>query len=227
MSGQQNRIVGIVGRKGSGKSTRTAVLVKHAPRIVVFDPMEDHRAALPDHFEGLEDIEAVWEYFNQASREETFACSYTPGDDPEREFEELCKVVYEYGNVLLVVEEVPIVVKANYLPKTFGRIVRTGRHRDIDILWTAQRASEVARTLTASTDIWIFFSQTEPRDLDAIAERCGRDIADKVAALGLHDFFVWDAIAREVIKDSSRLLKKLTPADRPEPPEPPKPKLWE
>jgi hypothetical protein len=190
----------------------------------VFDPMEDHRGLMPDHFEGIEDFDRMWEYFGEASGLKTFAASYTPGDAPETEFEELCKLVYEFGSVLLVVEEVPIVVKANYLPPTFGRIVRTGRHREIDILWTAQRVSEVSRTLTASTDFWIFFSQTEPRDLDAIAERCGRDTADKVAGLGLHEFFVWDAVTREVLKDSTRLLKKLVTADRPEKTET---KLWE
>jgi len=224
MTDEQNRIVGVVGRKGSGKSTRTAALLKHARRILVFDPMEDHRALLPDHYEGIEEINDMWDYFEEASRLKQFACTYTPGDEPEREFEALCKLAYEFGDLVLVVEEVPIVVKANYLPPVFGRLVRTGRHRQLDILWTAQRASEVARTLTASTDLWIFFSQTEPRDLDAIAERCGRDIADKVAALGLHESFTWDVVTRQILKDSSRLLKRLAPEERPTDT---KPKLWE
>ena len=90
----------------------------------------------------------------------------------------------------------------------FGRMVRTGRHRYIDLLWTAQRASEVSRTLTSSTDLWVFYSQTEPHDLDAIAERCGRDVAEQVAGLGLHDSFTWDTIERGIIPDSPRLLKR-------------------
>lgn len=110
--------------------------------------------------------------------------------------------------MLFVVEEAPWVLKAGYMPPAFGKIVRTGRHRQIDLLWTAQRASEVSRTLTSATDVWIFYSQTEPRDLDAIAERCGREIADKTAGLGLHDSFVWDVIEREIMPDSPRLLKR-------------------
>ena len=57
-------------------------------------------------------------------------------------------------------------------------------------------------------DLWIFYSQTEPRDLDAIAERCGREVANNVAGLGLHDSFVWDAIERQIVQDSPRLLKR-------------------
>jgi hypothetical protein len=69
-------------------------------------------------------------------------------------------------------------------------------------------SSGVSRTLTSATDVWIFYSQTEPRDLDAIAERCGREVADQVAGLGLHDSFSWDVIAREIIPNSPRLLKR-------------------
>ena len=58
------------------------------------------------------------------------------------------------------------------------------------------------------TDFFVFYSQTEPRDLDAIAERCGREVADKVAGLGLHDSFTWDVIERKIIPDSPRLLKR-------------------
>jgi hypothetical protein len=110
--------------------------------------------------------------------------------------------------MLLCIEEAPLVCTASYIPPVFGKQVRTGRHNRIDQLWTAQRASEVSRTLTGATDVWIFFSQTEPRDLDAIADRCGREIAAKVANLGLHDFFTWDAILQKVVENSPRLLKR-------------------
>jgi hypothetical protein len=147
MTDFQNRIVGVVGRKGSGKSTRVATLSKYCPRIFAWDPMEDHSDLLPDAFEGVD--EELNEYFKQARRAKTFACSFTPVEDLEEEFEEVCRLVYDYGRMLFVVEEAPLVLKAGYMPHAFGRIVRTGRHRQIDLLWTAQRASEVSRTLTS------------------------------------------------------------------------------
>jgi energy-coupling factor transporter ATP-binding protein EcfA2 len=206
MTDFQNQIVGIVGRKGSGKSTRTGTLLRYAPRILAWDPMEDHRRLLPDSF----DIVCIEldEYFEEARTKQTFACAYIPGDNLESDFEEICELVYHYGHMLFVIEEAPLVCRANFMPPIFGKIVRTGRHRGIDLLWTAQRASEVSRTVTSATDFWIFYSQTEPRDLDAIAERCGREVADKVAGLGLHDSFCWDVIERKVIPHSPRLLKR-------------------
>ena len=207
MSDFQNQVVGIVGRKGSGKSTRAKVLLKYAPRILAWDPMADFVDLLPDHFESVDDD--LYDYFNEVSgqRLNTFACSVVP-DDVEHEFEPICEIAFDFGPMLLVVEEAPLVCRANYLSPIFGKIVRTGRHRGIDLLWTAQRAGEVSRSLTSATDIFIFFSQTEPRDLDAIAERCGRDVAEKVAGLGLHDSFTWNVIERTIVPPSPRLLKR-------------------
>jgi hypothetical protein len=98
--------------------------------------------------------------------------------------------------------------QAGYMPPLLGKLIRTGRHREIDVVWTAQRAAEVPKTLTALTDVWILFSQTEPRDLAALADRCGGDVAERVAGLGLHDYFIWDAVEHGEIEDSPRLLKR-------------------
>jgi hypothetical protein len=54
----------------------------------------------------------------------------------------------------------------------------------------------------------VLISLTEPRDIEAVSLRCGPEIADGVANLALHEHFVWDAVIREVIEDSPRLLKR-------------------
>src|SRR5687768_12385366 len=97
MTDFQNRIVGIVGRKGSGKSTRTASLLKYVRRIIVWDPMADHRPLLPDSIEGLRD--ELEDYLDEAYIKKTFACSYVPGDELEWEFDEVCALVYDFGNL--------------------------------------------------------------------------------------------------------------------------------
>lgn len=201
----QNRILGIVGRKGSGKSTYAAQVLRHCPRLFVFDVMRDHASWLPNTLEGLD---SAFEFFDWCHRQQTFAAGYVPGDDLPLEFDQICQLVYHYGRMCFAVEEVAFVSKPGWLPPAFGKLVRTGRHQGVDLLWTAQRASEVSRTLTSATDVWIFYSQTEPRDLDAIAARCGRELAGRVAGLGLHDSFVYDVVSREVLRPSPRLLKR-------------------
>ena len=202
----QNRIVGVVGRKGSGKSTKVRELLRYCPRWVAFDPMSDHAELAGGNV--LESPEALEKFLKWSRGEQFFAGVYVPSEEPAEEIEEVSRLIYGRGDLCFVCEEVPIYTMAGYIPPLFGKLIRTGRHRRLDVCWTAQRAAEVPKTLTSLTDVWVLFSQTEPKDLTALAERCGREVADSVAALGPHDYFLWDAVGRQVLADSPRLLRR-------------------
>jgi hypothetical protein len=107
--------------------------------------------------------------------------------------------VYRMGNLVFAVEEVPMVSRPGYLPPKFDRVVRLGRHHCVSVIYTAQRLSETARRLTAATDYFWLFAHAEPRDLDAISDRCGRDMADKVAKLGMHDSLIFGVAERREV----------------------------
>jgi len=204
MSEIQNRIVGIVGRKGSGKSTRLLQMLRYCPRFLVFDVMGEHAGQQSNRLESP----AKLARFLKWSREQpSFAAAYVPSGELQEEIDEVSRLIYSRGNLCFVCEEVPLYTQSGYMPPIFGKLIRTGRHRKIDIAWTAQRAAEVPRTVTSLTDVWVLFSQTEPRDLSALADRCGRVVADRVAGLGLHDYFLWDAVGHGELEDSPRLLK--------------------
>jgi hypothetical protein len=192
----QNRIVGIVGVKGSGKSTFFATLLKRRERFIVWDPMSEHFWT-PNCFESPEALRA---FLRWSRKRERFAASYIPSGDLAEEIEEVAGMVYARGDLVFGVEELPLVCSPSYIPPVLGRLVRTGRHKRLDVIWTCQRASEVARIVTALTDEFVLFSQREPRDLDAISDRCGRDVSEKVAALGLHGHFLWNAVNRKVVE---------------------------
>ena len=194
----QNRIVGIIGRKGTGKSTTLAERLQGEDRVFVWDPMAEHGDWLPNE---LGSIEETRKFLRWSQKRKLWAASYVPGSELEHELEEISDLYYSVappGPRTFAVEEVPLICSPNYLPEKFGKLLRTGRHRQIDLYWTAQRAGEVSRTLTSLTDEFVLFSQTEPRDLDAIAARCGSPVADRVAHLGRHDYIVWDVADRRL-----------------------------
>jgi hypothetical protein len=191
----QNRIVGIIGRKGTGKSTRLAERLQTEKRVFVWDPMAEHDWS-PNEISSPADLES---FFRWNRKQQMWAANYVPGNELPDELEEICPTLYGRGGMTLAIEEVPLICTASHLEPAFGKLIRTGRHKQIDILWTAQRASEVSRTLTSLTDEFVLFSQTEPRDLDAISARCGPQAADKVAQLGRHDFVVWDVVGRQLL----------------------------
>ena len=201
----QNRIVGVVGRKGSGKSTRVQVLLRYCPRFVVFDVMGEHAK---ENGNRLETTRQLSEFLRWSRQQPAFAATFVPSGELDEEIEEVARLIYARGELCFVCEEVPLYTQAGYMPPLFGKLIRTGRHQQIDIVWTAQRAAEVSRTVTSLTDQWVLFSQTEPRDLSALADRCGREVADRVVGLGLHDYFLWDSITHAELEDSPRLLKR-------------------
>jgi hypothetical protein len=205
MSEVQNQIVGMVGRKGSGKSSCLCELLRYCPRFLVFDVMAEHARKSGNQ---LQSPGQLVQFLKWSREQEKFAGYYVPNGPLDEEIEEVSRRVYARGDLCFACEEVPLYTHPGHMPPLFGKLVRTGRHRQVDFAWTAQRAAEVPKTLTALTDIWILFSQVEPRDLSALADRCGREVADRVAGLGLHDFFVFDAVVHEVIEPSPRLLKR-------------------
>jgi hypothetical protein len=199
VSGLQNRIVGNIGRKGSGKSTVLADMLQTLDRPIVFDPLAEHDWT-PNE---LSSMDALREFFRWNKKRAMWAANYVPGENLEADLEELSRLVYERGDCSIAIEEIPLIATPGHMPDGFGKLVRTGRHRKVDVYWTAQRAAEVPRTLTSLTDEFIFFSQTEPRDLDAIAARCGKEIADRVMNLGEHEHFTYDVVKRSVVTDAA------------------------
>jgi hypothetical protein len=190
---RQNKIIGVAGRKGSGKSTIARKILEHAPRLFLFDTMGEH-AWVPERMENLQEA-VMW--IMETPYRDSFMGSIVPsGDDFEAEFSETCVEVYDAGNMLFGVEEVPMLSTAGFIPKKYNKVVRLGRHRNLSLLYTAQRLSECPRALTSATDIFVLFCHSEPRDLDAIADRCGREISEKVQELGDHGFLIWDVLER-------------------------------
>jgi hypothetical protein len=201
----RNRVVGIAGRKGSGKSTLSRAILERCNRLFLFDTMGEH-TWVPEKFNSLDQ---AWVYIAMHGGDpQPFQGSYVAedaGDESlDTDFAEVCIAVWESGNMTLAVEELPMLSEPNYVPPAFNRLVRLGRHRSVNILYTGQRLSECPRRVTAATDIFVLFHTSEPVDLDRIAERCGPETAQNVALLGDHEFVVYDVATRALVKIDSK-----------------------
>lgn len=193
---KKNAIIGIAGRKGSGKSEVVRNIGEKEPRWFHFDTMAEH-IWIPDRFDTTED--AGWYLLDTAATRPNFHGAYIPGDDLESDLVVISDSVYDCGNVTFCVEEIPMMSGPGHAPKKFMKLVRTGRHVNCNVVYTCQRLSEVPVTLRSATDFFILFNHSEPLDLSAISERCGSEIANSVSRLGEHDFLVWDVTARKPI----------------------------
>jgi len=195
--GAEALIVGIAGRRGSGKSTMARRVLERCHRVLVWDAMGEH-SWCPNRFSSLPGLERFMAW---ADGQAAFAARYVPEQgDLVEEFEAVSELVFDYGRVVLGIEEVPMLCTPSALPGEFDRLVRLGRHQRVSLVWTAQRMVEVARRLTAATDYFVLFSHTEPRDLDGIAQRCSSQVAGQVARLPQHGWLVWDAVQGKTVE---------------------------
>jgi hypothetical protein len=196
----QNKIVSVAGRKGSGKSTVTRELLGRNRRLFLFDTMGEHHW-IPNQFDDMAEAHSF--IFEHGASGEFFQASFVPAEvhegSLESSFGEISMAVYQAGNMTYAVEELPMLSQPNWVPPTYNTMVRLGRHRCINLLYTGQRLSECPRRVTSATDVFVLFSHTEPRDLDSIAERCGPEVAELVKQLGEHEFLVYDVATRQVL----------------------------
>jgi len=186
---QHNLIVGCVGVKGSGKSHKLREMIPFAPRAVVVDPAMDHFDYIPNKFRKPEE---VFTFLEWSKGQKSFACAYCPEEPLGERVADVVPALLERGNLLVTIDEIPEVCDGGKVPKRIRYLIRVGRHAGIDIAYTGQRFAEIARTVTSQTDVFILFRQSEPLDLDGVAKRISREIAERVKNLGPHEFIVYD-----------------------------------
>jgi ABC-type multidrug transport system ATPase subunit len=110
----QNKIVGVMGRKGSGKSVMARQLLRGLERVFVCDMMFEHTWVPAKNV--CSSLDRVDEFFDWADSQRFYCGSYVPQDKLKAECEELCEIVYGVGNMTFGLEEVASLCGPNYLP---------------------------------------------------------------------------------------------------------------
>jgi hypothetical protein len=148
------------------------------------------------------DLDEALEMLDAVKGWENFALTFQPGrGDLAGAVDTLCDAVFDIGNLTLALEEIPHYCTAGSMPEGLDMLARMGRHRQIDLVYTGQRFAEIPRRLTATTDYFVLFGQREPRDLEALAERVGRECAFCVETLSIHGRVIFDVLAGRLVAE--------------------------
>jgi hypothetical protein len=207
----ENRVSGIVGRKGTGKTWRLSRMFCAERRALLYQPVRrniecDHCASLVETDGNLDDI------FDTLNND-VFRIVYKPPDsDFIRKGNRLtytslvpiAKMCYEVGDMTLFLDEAHMLMNQYTIDPELERIVFLARNTRLSIGWAAQ-SMEVHRDIRRNTDTFYFMRITEPSDLEKIAERCGQNCSDRVAELRCvrqegervipGECFIWDSMA--------------------------------
>jgi hypothetical protein len=192
----RNRIVLIVGFRGSGKSTAAAAILKQRNGVLVFDPHGDPAYGwIPNTARAVEALKDYSRWTREAKPPRVWV-RYVPDGrlDPYDALNDFCAWVWTWRNVWVCIEEVSEATRsltAAGMPPELRRIVNQGRHQGLNQIYTGLRYAEIPRSISAGADVQILFRSGEPVDLDSMRVRIGSEAAERVQGLGLHEALVF------------------------------------
>lgn len=166
---QNNSIVGVFGKKGSGKSTLVKKCLQNMNRYIVVDPMHEYTGVIcyswHDVADVLKDFKAfnfkiVYRSPNDTDMDNFFALINTRNRETHR---------FELTDFSLVFEEVDLHCSPYYVHDGIKYLTRYGRHSGRSFLYVSRRPAAVNRDMTSQTDLMISFKQVEPNDLKYFA----------------------------------------------------------
>lgn len=158
MSNGRREVIIILGKTGFGKSTWLNSYAQHLPKLFIFDPF----AAFPAEYLNAEQI--ISRHDAQAFQS---ASNFRVGTHNLPDMDLLGAVSFLTGNCAFIVEECGVAFyKGERIPDWLSEIIFLGRHRNVSVILTAQRAASIPIELRSQASRFISFRQTEKRDLE-------------------------------------------------------------
>jgi len=192
----QNRIVLIVGYRGSGKSTVSSSILRANNGAFLFDPHYDPAYSwIPNTARTVEQL-ADYSRWHREAKPKRAAMRYVPDGrlDPYDALNDFCAWVWTWKNCWVCIEEIAEgcrSVSSAGIPMELRRVVSQGRHRLINQIYCGLRYAEIPRPISAGADVQILFACREPVDADSMQSRIGAEATGRVQELRQHDALVF------------------------------------
>lgn len=197
---RRNRIVAVVGKKGSGKSfLLDGVFVAQHDRVITIDQTGEAAEAHPGalYARGLVNTyNAIGELHAQAWRGDDGPGRWhliTALDVPEvlALFDRLAPSFSDnrrslsvvLGGVCVQCDEIDVIAPASGTAPEFTQAIARGRHHRLSLLLATRRPAECSRMISSQADMLVSFAMHEPRDVRWLRDSGGEAFAAAVRHL--------------------------------------------
>ncbi len=145
-----NHITTVLGHRGSGKSTWLYRNIESFFPFVLVDPLYDPKYEKLNLYK-IRTIPEALHLFKNGSP----ARIYISPDLPTFDF--FCGLMLAKGNMTLVIDEVDHYSTNYFISKYFKKLVKYGRHRQVNLVMVARRPKEIHPLLRSQTTRFIIF----------------------------------------------------------------------
>lgn len=198
---------GIVGMRGNAKTPLARHMADKAPYRVIFDatPARNNfprraRQSFATSADGARDAIATLGAVDEESQVEINEVLVSPAFDVDGVFASTCQSLVawldEYKDtipapgVAFVVDECWS-VSERVMPEFFDYLARAADLHKLQLVVTAHSPVDVSPQLRRIVQVWCLFQMVDKRDLDAIRERCGDDVAAALPTLGVAEYVLF------------------------------------
>lgn len=198
---------GIIGMRGNAKTPLARHMADKAPLRVIFDPTPARgnfpkrpRQSYATSADGARAAVATLGAIDDVSGLEIDEVLVAPAFDVDAVFEATCEALVawldEYKDtiaapgVAFVVDECWS-VSDRAMPRFFDYLARAADLHKLQLVVTAHSPVDVSPQLRRIVQVWCLFQMVDKRDLDAIRDRCGDDVAAALPTLGVAQFVLF------------------------------------
>lgn len=179
--------VGLLGKRGSGKSTEMARLLRSASgRLIVFDTVNQYSQGDLPGCAVIHDVATFKAFIRSHLAARSFRILYQPIGDVRAHFDSITAFFsmqsspgrYLVGRLIFAIDEVDRFCSPSWMRPGLDFLVNCGRHPKIALVWTSRRPQRIARDLSSQTSEFRVFFMSEPKDRANLAEYIGDEAAD-------------------------------------------------
>lgn len=167
----------VMGQRGCGKSFLAKNWQSLWPRRVIIDSLNEYKSGelIVHNFDDFADTLSHYEQIKKDKFEIIYQFDFETRNK-ELIFEEILKLCYYFGNILIVVEEIQIYATAHNLPWRLENALMTGRHQNIALLFTSQRPGLVNKSIISQCSHQFVGRISEGNDLKYLKNIFGDEI---------------------------------------------------
>lgn len=166
---KQREIIIVLGKTGFGKSHWTRQYLQGCRRVFLYDPVRETKGVTWD------DSQTIVERYDNGGLRENFYCATSD----ENAVETFGSIAFLLGNCIFSVEEASLVFQKGARVEGWAKnIIFLGRHRDVSLLVTAQRAASIPIELRSQATRIVSFAQHESDDLQWMKAFYGKRVEE-------------------------------------------------
>lgn len=180
----------VMGRSGCGKSYIAKIIQKIWPRRIIIDTLNEYSE---NDFRCVYSFEEFSNFLLENQNNSNFTVVYkfdVETSNQGSEFNEVMRLCYYFGNILIVIEEVQLFSTIHEVPHWLKNNVLIGRHRNIGMLFTSQRAGEINKTILSQCGHIFVGSMVEGNDIRYISGFLNQD-SKLISSLPIREFLYY------------------------------------